>query len=391
MTDSLDLAAAKADTLASDLHALQATRDQAAATAAEAAAAEAARVAALPGRVQFFRSADASFDVWTKAPTVEQQQWMRDYYHRMRVYGTYFDSRVSWFPDALTYRDCYAIYVGSQFASDHPMWILRESGGNPMFIPWGAKPYTQYAADITNPAYRADWIKQVKAKVALGYRGVFVDDVNYLRRVATSSGDETVTPNGVVGPVGTAAWRQYMALFMAEIRHALPGVEIVHNSVWYVPETPEVTFGYAQADWIEIERGVNDAGLTGGTGKYALRSLLDFVDRRHAAGVGVIFDSTAKSDAERMYGLCCYLLTSNGGDMLGSREGGTPGDWWAGYDTQLGKPLVARDVSGGLHFRSFERGLVYVNEPGAAPYPLPDGTVLGPASGVIVLNQERAA
>jgi hypothetical protein len=286
MTDSLDLAAAKADTLASDLHALQATRDQAAATAAEAAAAEAARVAALPGRVQFFRSADASFDVWTKAPTVEQQQWMRDYYHRMRVYGTYFDSRVSWFPDALTYRDCYAIYVGSQFASDHPMWILRESGGNPMFIPWGAKPYTQYAADITNPAYRADWIKQVKAKVALGYRGVFVDDVNYLRRVATSSGDETVTPNGVVGPVGTAAWRQY---------------------------------------------------------------------------------------------------------MLGSREGGTPGDWWAGYDTQLGKPLVARDVSGGLHFRSFERGLVYVNEPGAAPYPLPDGTVLGPASGVIVLNQERAA
>jgi hypothetical protein len=197
-------------------------------------------------------------------------------------------------------------------------------------------------------------------------------------------------PYGFVGAITEPAWSQYMALFMAEIRHALPDVEIVHNSVWYVPETPEVTFGYAQADWIEIERGVNDAGLTGGTGKYALRSLLDFVDRRHAAGVGVIFDSTAKSDAERMYGLCCYLLTSDGGDMLGSREGGTPGDWWAGYGTQLGKPLVARDVSGGVHFRSFERGLVYVNEPGAVPYPLPDGTVLGPASGVIVLNEEAA-
>jgi hypothetical protein len=388
MTDPLDLAAAKADTLASDLHALQATRDQAAATAAEAAAAEAERAAALAGQVSFFRSADASFDVWTKSPTVDQQQWMRDHYHRMRVYGTYFDSRLSWFPDSLTYRDCYAIYVGA--LPPHPEWLLRDGLGYPMYIPFGPKPYKQYAADITNPAYRADWIVQAKAKVALGYRGLFVDDVNYLRRVATASGDETVTPISYIGTVTARAWSQYMALFMAEIRHALPDVEIVHNSVWYVPETPEVTFGYAQADWIEIERGVNDTGLTGGTGKYALRSLLDFVDRRHAAGVGVIFDSTAKSDAERMYGLCCYLLTSNGMDMLGSREGGTPGDWWPGYDTQLGKPVGKRDYALALHARMFERGTVFVNEPGAAPYTLGDGTVLGPASGVIVLNQEAA-
>jgi hypothetical protein len=38
----------------------------------------------------------------------------------------------------------------------------------------------------------------------------------------------------------------------------------------------------------------------------------------------------------------------------------------------------------------FDGGQVYVNEPGAVPYTLPDGTVLGPASGVIVLNQEAA-
>jgi hypothetical protein len=388
MTDPLDLAAAKADTLASDLHALQATRDQAAATAAEAAAAEAERAAALAGQVSFFRSADASFDVWTKSPTVDQQQWMRDHYHRMRVYGTYFDSRLSWFPDSLTYRDCYAIYV-AQFAVDHPDWVLRTVGGS-LYIPFGPKPYTQYAADITNPAYRADWIKQAKAKVALGYRGLFVDDVNYAFKVANADGTLPSIVSGYIGNVTARAWSQYMALFMAEIRHALPDVEIVHNSVWYVPETPEVTFGYAQADWIEIERGVNDTGLTGGTGKYALRSLLDFVDRRHAAGVGVIFDSTAKSDAERMYGLCCYLLTSNGMDMLGSREGGTPGDWWPGYDTQLGKPVGKRDYALALHARMFERGTVFVNEPGAAPYTLGDGTVLGPASGVIVLNQEAA-
>jgi hypothetical protein len=313
MTDPLDLAADKADTLASDLHALQATRDQAAATAAEAAAAEAERAAALAGQVSFFRSADASFDAWTKAPTVDQQQWMRDHYHRMRVYGTYFDSRVSWFPDALTYRDCYAIYV-APLPLPHAEWLLRDGLGYPLYIPFGPKPYKQYAADITNPLYRADWIAQAKAKVALGYRGVFVDDVNYLRRVATASGDETVTPNGYIGTVSARAWSQYMALFMAEIRHALPDVEIIHNSVWYVPETPEVTFGYAQADWIEIERGVNDTGLTGGTGKYAMRTCSGRVRaaRRGTGGPGM----TRSSGSPRAIGSvpltgcsCVALLT----------------------------------------------------------------------------------
>jgi hypothetical protein len=316
---------------------------------------------------------------------------MRDHYHRMRGYSPYFDARLAWFPDAVMYRDCYAIYVGSQFATDHPSWILKDGFGNPLYIPFGAKPYKQHAADITNPAYRADWIAQSKAKMALGYRGLFVDDVNYAFKVASADGTLPAV-GGYIGNVTARAWGQYMALFMAEIRHALPGVEIIHNSVWYVPEAPEVTFGYAQADWIEIERGVNDTGLTGGTGKFALRSLLDFVDRRHRQGVGVIFDSQARSDTERMYGLCCYLLTSDGGDMLGSREGGTPGDWWPGYDTQLGKPLEGRWLrDDGLLTRAFEHGNVYVNEPGAQSVTLFGVGVLGPASGVIVPNEESAA
>jgi hypothetical protein len=323
------------------------------------AAAEAARVAALPGQVNFFRDASASFDAFTVNPTEEQQAWMRDHYHRMRVYSPYFDTRTSWFPDGIVYQDAYAQYVNAGLTP----WVLRDAAGSPLYIPYGAKPYAQYAGDITNPAFRADWIAKARTKLAQGYRGLFVDDVNYYRRLVRADGTIPTSSPCHAGTLTDALWRVSMALFMAEIRQALPDTEITHNVIWQVPETPEVAFGLQQCDYVEKELGVNDAGITGGTGRFSLRALLDWVDRRHAAGVGVIWDSLAKTDDERQYGLACYLLTSNGNDMLGTRLGGTPADWWTGYDIDLGRPLGPRE---GLT-RDFEHGGVVVKEPGVTP------------------------
>ena len=96
--------------------------------------------------------------------------------------------------------------------------------------------------------------------------------------------------------------------------------------------------------------------------------------------------AVAKSDAEREYGLACYFLTSNGLDLIGSRAGGTPGDWWAGYDTDLGAALGPRGYfDSGRHRREFEGGFVYVVEPGGKPWDLGNGRTLQPREGAVVL------
>src|SRR5947209_5460986 len=60
------------------------------------------------GDVRFFRVAASDFDQFTRAPSLSLQEWMRAHYWRALVYPPYFDSRLSWFPDAWAYKDLYA-------------------------------------------------------------------------------------------------------------------------------------------------------------------------------------------------------------------------------------------------------------------------------------------
>jgi hypothetical protein len=324
---------------------------------------------AAAGRAQFMRSADASFDTFTKSPTTQQQSWMRAHYWRMRTYSPYFDSRLAWSPRAWTYLNAYAIYVGGAVARDHPDWILRDAAGNKLYIPFGCRNGTcpQYAGDIGNPAFRAWWRSQARARLALGYSGIYIDDVNLLRRVANGDGQpvDPIDPrtNGVLTE---AAWQRYMAEHMAGVRAAFPATELVHNVIWYAGDsTADQLRELRSADVINLERGVNDAGLTGGTGKYSLQRFLAFVDHRHAEGHGVVLEGRATTDAGRLYNLAAYLLVSSGRDGIGNADGGTPADWWSGYDLDLGAPLGARYLTGGVIRRDFERGFALVNEPRA--------------------------
>src|ERR1700743_2359048 len=91
------------------------------------------------GSVNFAKAAESSFDQFTAAPNATQQAWMRAHYWRMRTYAPYFDSRTSWYQSAWTYKDAYAIYTGEALATQHPEWILRDAGGN--------KLYVQFACD----------------------------------------------------------------------------------------------------------------------------------------------------------------------------------------------------------------------------------------------------
>ena len=363
--------------------------------------------AADAGTIRLARGADSSFDAYTKAPTPAQQTWMRARYWRMRVYSPYFDSRLAWYRDSWVYQDAYAIYPDSPVLTSHPDWILRDPAGNKLWIQFacGGGKCTQYAADIGNPAFRTWWIAAAKAKLAAGYRGLFVDDVNMAQRVSDGNGVYTQPLDPRTGArMDERAWQRYMADFMTAVRAALPGVEIVHNTIWTVGDaTTDLRRQLAAADYIELERGFNDAGIVGGASKFGWQTLASFIDRRHAAGQAVLLDGKADSPAGRLYGLATYLLLNAGNDAIANDAASRPDAFWKGFDVNLGAARGARYSSGGVWRRDFAGGVVLVNEPGAPTRTVAvgpglrdldgvvrDSVTLGPASGAVLVGGKTA-
>ena len=322
-----------------------------------------------PGTVRFAKGAESAFDVYTSNPTAAQKSFMQSHYWRMRTYSPYFNSRLSWFPNSWVYRDSQAIYNPSDLATQHPDWILRDAQGNKLYIQFGCSGGScpQYAADIGNPDFQADWIAGAKAQLAAGYKGLFIDDVNMVAKTGNGAGAYVAPIDPRTGIAMTdAVWQKYMADFMVRVRQEIPGIEIVHNVLWPVPDTSvDVQRELNSADYLELERGFNDAGITGGTGYWGFQKLANFIDHRHAAGKGVILDGYDDTVNGRMYGLATYFLVNNGRDSLANDAFGTPDNWWSGYGTQLGNALGARYLKNGVWRRDFEKGSVFVNEPGS--------------------------
>ena len=153
------------------------------------------------------------------------------------------------------------------------------------------------------------------------------------------------------------------------------------------------------ADVVGLERGFNDAGLTNGDGRWSWRAFAALIDRTHADGDRVLLDANAETHAERLYGLAGYLMVTNGRDFLGNGEAGRPDDWWSGYDIELGDAKGKRYLSDGVWRRDFERGSVFVNEPGEPKRTIDPGAnfsdlggdkratiSLGPAAGAVLLR-----
>ena len=91
------------------------------------------------------------------------------------------------------------------------------------------------------------------------------------------------------------------------------------------------------ANVIALERGVNDAGLTGGRGPFGLSTFLNYVSFIHRLKRPVIFIEDAPNADARNYGLAGYFLVNNGRDFLSSDPFGEPDKFWPGYRTGLGQ------------------------------------------------------
>jgi Hypothetical glycosyl hydrolase family 15 len=324
------------------------------------------------GTVHFVRPADSGFNAFTSSPSVEQQAWLRTHIWRMTVWSPYFDTKNGWYPQGWVYKDAYAIYKGSALASEHPEWILKSATGEDLYIPYACSggSCTQYAGDITNPAYRHYWIEEARTELARGYRGLFIDDVNMEERVGNGEEQQVTPVSGVTGEsLNPAAWRAAMAQFMVEVRAAFPSAEIVHNAIWFADGSagtsePSIRREIESANYIYLERGVNDGGLTGGTGAYSLTSLFSFVDEIHALGRGVVFAGGSSETTGMEYNLASYFLLSSGNDAV-SAPSQTPSNWWAGWSTNLGEASAPRYSWDSVLRRDYTGGMVLVNPPGS--------------------------
>jgi len=365
------------------------------------------------GEVRFFYRMGPSFDSYVTNPSAETKTLINNRYDAMEVFTTFFDDKTSWYKKGFLYWDTYAIYdyeATTTFAQ-HPDWVMRDASGNPLFIPWGCTggKCPQYAADFGNQGYRDAWIAKAKAALAKGYYSLWIDDVNMDFRVGNGNGDFVAPIDKRTGqPMTEENWRKYMAEFMQQIRAAMPNVELLHNSIWYAggytagavrDNNPYVKQQMQAATYINIERGFNDQGLTGGgtNNAWSLQSLLAFIDRTHAMGKHVVIDNFAENHHDEEYSLAGYFLISDGYDYYGNGSHAGPTDWWKGYDTNLGKSTSDRYNWNGVLRRDFTGGMVLVNEPGASTKTIQLGSTyknidgasvtsvtLGPSSGAIL-------
>ena len=333
--------------------------------------------AAVQGDVSFMRNATSSFDSVVTNATQPQQSWMQQHYDRFRAYPPFFDRFLSWAPPADLYIDAYAIYQapggtpGTDLIQNHPDWVLRDSAGKKLYIPSGCGGGTcpQYAADFGNPGWRSYFIDFLRSQLARGYDGAHIDDVNLEMRVGDGSGNFVRPIDPRTGaPMTDSNWNRYMADFMVQIRNAFPGVNISQNPLWFAPHSdPSVQRQTDAADVIEMERGFNDRGLNGGNDRFSYTTYLDHVDWLHARGKSVVFEPYDLDAKSANFEVASYLLVKEREDMITSDFHANPGDWWSGWDVNLGSSNGARYGWQGLIRRDFANGLALVNKPDAPP------------------------
>jgi hypothetical protein len=333
---------------------------------------------AAAGDVRVFKFADSEFDRFGLDPTPGVRDFIIRRYDRLVAFAPYFDGRTSWYRNALAYQDLYAIYSDGRTdtADKHPEWILRDAGGNRLYIPWGCSEgdCPQYAGDVGDPAFRRWWIDKAKTAMARGYRGVYIDDANMNMTVSDSRGDARVPVDERTGRAMTdEAWRRYVADFVAQLRRELgPQAEIAVNAPWHAgagelrDRDPDVKRMLAAVNVSVLEHSVNDEGLQGGDGPWSLREFFRYIDRRHQEGKKVVLYGGGATPAKRNYSLAGYLLAAGARDAFGNWDAGSdPDRWWNGLNVSLGRARGVRYEWKGVLRRDFQRGMVLLNEPDA--------------------------
>jgi hypothetical protein len=350
------------------------------------------------GRVGTVFVTGSSTDAMLNGFNDAQWQWARDHWDRIYAFPPYSDRWMGKMPKAWAYQDSYAIYTNQvalhtlaenidikmstgdvptiketaldyhlKYASQKelhaaidPALLLRDSGGRPLYIPWGCSGGScpQYAADFSSPGWRQMYSDRVKAAATKGY-GLFADDVNLDAMKAGDTSGHLVAPvvNGHTWTL-SGDWQPRFAEFMQKVRVDNPLVEIVHNSLYWA-NGPSVDQQIKQADIFCLERGFNDSNYSASQ----IEGLWSWIDKIHSWGVGAFHLSYASDTKGSLFNLACALMCSNGHDFVSSPSGlMSPSGWQSFLDTDLGDEKVARrEISPNIWNRVFDLGEVDVD------------------------------
>ncbi len=309
-----------------------------------------------PATDSYLNSADATRKAWVKA-------------HHNRgtalpiVYVTNWNS---WMNNQL-YVDVAAIYDPAH--PDHasaptPDWtlVLKDSNGNPLWIRWGTQVnghYPQYAADQSHPRWRQMILDRCKAAIGRGHKGIHMDDVNLPMSLTGTPAAPLNTPN---------AQKDAVCGLLEYVRQNMPGVPISQNSRWFDSPNHDGKDSYVErqiksCDMCTIERGLDDAGVHGGTDSWSMNRLFQYVDTVHSLGCSVLWmaytpaSNTAMIEANlAAYWLCRELKDGVCGG------GQTDSNWFPLYDVDLGAAKGPRTYTSGTYRREFARGYVTLTD-----------------------------
>lgn len=159
-----------------------------------------------------------------------------------------FDSVLSWHPCVLAYFDVMSIRIPGpvrqtyEFYSDVPsdaQYILTDAAGGQVKLNYG--DFSQFAADVSNPAYQDTAIAKMKALLTVqvnldpgpqpvitrpAFNGLMLDDVNLNPNLANAANQP------IACPVDVGLWRTCILGFMKRVREAFPNVILMHNTPW---------------------------------------------------------------------------------------------------------------------------------------------------------------
>lgn len=234
--------------------------------------------------------ASSAFNSYTGiagAPAPQWNEWMRARPEMIIGWSPWQDVNVGVYKNLLAYMDTYAAENNipqkpTDIAVTHPDWILHDSAGNKLFIPYNCANGScqAYAMDLTNPAVIANQMANVEVIANAKYQGVFFDNANLALKAGDGNGN-IVMPDGFTNEI----WSRAIANFFAEVRASFPKLVLVMNSVWFDgANSLWVRNAIVSGTYYNMQRGYGDPNLS----DYQKGQQLEFVQMVHSLGRNVI-------------------------------------------------------------------------------------------------------
>jgi hypothetical protein len=198
----------------------------------------------------------------------------------------------------------------------------NDSDGAPLYNPFASNE--RRAMDLRDQDYRDGFVARCLEILNDSGDVVFFDDMNlsHSRMFKRADGsaplmnlDSTAYYNGAGGAGYYGLLGDFYNYVTTTVRASKPNAKFIGNPVWTDISgarwtDPRWANVMSRMDWVIIEHGAEDTGLTSGatsTSGFALRSQNTYIDQLHAVGTGLIIYASSLSADVRKYEMARYL------------------------------------------------------------------------------------